>query len=47
MLGATLYLAGFEDGEPLEDPQPCLICNRLIKNAGIAHVFNRRGEVQL
>lgn len=47
MLGATLYLAGFEGGRPLEDPQPCLICNRLIKNAGIARVINARGEVRL
>ena len=47
MLGATLYLAGFEGGKPLEDPQPCLICNRLIKNAGIARVINARGEVRL
>lgn len=47
MIGSTLYLAGFENGEPIEDPQPCVICNRLIKNAGIAKVINRNGEVTL
>ena len=47
MLGATLYLAGFESGVPIEDPQPCMICNRLIKNAGIENVINAKGEVQL
>ena len=47
MLGSTLYLAGFEGGEPIPDPQPCMICNRLIKNAGILHVINGRGEVAL
>ena len=47
MLGSTLYLAGFEGGEPIPDPQPCMICNRLIKNAGILHVINDRGEVAL
>ena len=47
MLGSTLYLAGFEGGEPIPDPQPCMICNRLIKNAGILHVINGRVEVAL
>ena len=47
MLGSTLYLFGFENGKPLENPEPCIICNRLIKNAGIAHVINIKGEVQL
>lgn len=47
MLGGTLYLAGFEGETPIADPQPCLICNRLIKNAGIARVINCNGEVTL
>ena len=48
MIGSTLYLAGYEgfDTEN-EDPVPCLICSRMIKNAGIAHVFNKHGEVTL
>ena len=46
MLGATLYLAGFEGlGNPIADPRPCLICSRMIKNAGIARVVNAQGEV--
>ncbi|MDD3400690.1 MAG: deaminase [Eubacteriales bacterium] len=43
MLGSSLYLYGFENGEPMDGPLPCLICSRLIKNAGIAMVFNNRG----
>lgn len=47
MLGATLYLAGFEGlGNPIENPQPCLMCARMIKNAGIARVVNQQGEVK-
>ncbi|MBR5878472.1 MAG: dCMP deaminase family protein [Akkermansia sp.] len=37
MIGSTLYLAGFEAGEPIK-PEPCLICRRLIQNAGIKEV---------
>ena len=48
MLGSSLYLAGFEgEGRPIDDPRPCLICTRMIKNAGIAKVFNKSGEVVL
>ena len=48
MLGSTLYLYGFEGFDhPMEDPVPCMICSRLIKNAGIAKVMNRKGEVTL
>lgn len=48
MLGSTLYLAGFEGlDHPIDDPTPCLICTRLIKNAGIEHVINQQGEIQL
>lgn len=35
MIGATIYLAGWEDGKRMEDPQPCEMCRRLIKNAGL------------
>lgn len=27
------------------DPQPCNMCEKMIRNAGIAHVKNRRGEI--
>ncbi len=47
MIGSTLYLAGFENGKPIENPEPCVICSRLIKNAGIAKVVNKSGEVVL
>ena len=47
MLGSTLYLSGFEAGRPIEDATPCLICARLIKNAGSARVVNRKGEVRI
>ncbi len=47
MLGATLYLAGFENGEPILNAQPCVICRRLIKNAGIETVINNSGEIPI
>lgn len=42
MIGATLYLAGFENGKrmPSEEVKPCLICGRMIKNAGIDEVIS-------
>ena len=40
MLGATLYLAGWEDGKRLNKAEPCAICRKLIKNAGIDKVIN-------
>ena len=36
-IGATLYLAGLEDGETIE-AKPCLMCERKIKNAQISTV---------
>lgn len=46
--GATLYLAceeqynmGCED----DNPQPCNLCKKMIRNAGIARVVNRKGEI--
>lgn len=41
MLGATLYLAGFENGKRIENPTPCPICEKLIKNAGIKEVIGK------
>ena len=41
MLGATLYLAGWEDGKLLDRAEPCEICRKLIKNAGIINVINK------
>ncbi|MCI6836271.1 MAG: dCMP deaminase family protein [Eubacteriales bacterium] len=45
MLGSTLYLFGFENGKKLATPQPCLICSRLIKNAGIEKVVTAGEEL--
>ena len=43
MIGATLYLAGKEaDGSPIYDAKPCLMCERLIMNAGIKEVISRK-----
>lgn len=40
MRGATLYLAGLENGKRLANPKPCLMCERLITNAQIASVVS-------
>lgn len=36
--GAVLYLAGWDHGERIPDPEPCEMCMRLITNAGIGEV---------
>lgn len=43
MIGATMYLAGYDavTGEEL-DAEPCLICRRMIANAGIDEVITRK-----
>ena len=40
MIGSTLYLAGWENGErmPSDKVAPCTICARMIRNAGIEEV---------
>lgn len=40
-VGATLYLAGLENGKPLWNVQPCELCSRVIKNAGISRIVTR------
>lgn len=40
-IGATLYLAGFEGGKPIE-AKPCLMCERKIKNAQIVRVVGSK-----
>ena len=44
MLGATLYLVGrdMKSGELIEDATSCIMCRRLIINAGICRVVIRR-----
>lgn len=44
MVGATLYLAGFEGGKPIA-AEPCQMCWRMIRNAQIAEVV-KTAEVE-
>lgn len=37
-IGATLYLAGWENGKPIP-AVPCMMCRRKIKNSGIKEVI--------
>lgn len=43
MLGATLYLVGYEDDKAI-DAAPCPICRRMIQNAGIQKVVTRKAS---
>lgn len=46
MNGATLYLYGFDVETQQEiNAWPCEICLRLIKNSGIAAVYNKQGII--
>lgn len=45
MIGSTLYLVGFENGVELENPLPCIICGRMIQNAGIKKFINNKGVI--
>ena len=45
MIGATLFLAGFENGRRIAGPKPCDMCERAIKNAGIRWVVVGENEV--
>lgn len=49
MLGATLYLAGYitSTGEENLNVEPCEICLRLIKNAGIGRVVTNNGVLYI
>lgn len=48
---ATLYLFGWEaeSEKPLKDPEPCLLCRRMIINMGVSQVitpvFDEAGEI--
>jgi len=44
MMGADLYLAGFENGERMTDPKPCAMCQRLIDNAGIINIYTNESQ---
>lgn len=44
-IGATLYLAGFENGKRIA-AKPCVMCARKIKNAGIAEVVTHEQTIR-
>lgn len=46
MLGAKMYITGIEVQEDsmYANPKPCLICSKLIKNAGITQVVGRKQD---
>jgi len=45
MVGGTLYLVGMTpDGEVVEGTEPCLMCRRVIINAGIRYVVVMRPD---
>lgn len=43
MIGATLYLAGFDakTNDELQEVLPCLMCARLIANSGIDYIVSK------
>ena len=41
MKGATIYMAGFENRKPINNPQPCDICRRVIMDAGITRIVTK------
>ena len=47
MLGSTMYLAGYNSitGEENPSVEPCEICLRLIKNAGIDEIITSNGVI--
>ena len=48
MIGAVLYLAGQEeDGSSIQNAEPCVMCKRLIINAGIKEVITQSGRVNV
>ena len=36
MIGSTIYIVGLEQDGSYANPAPCIICRRLVVNAGIA-----------
>lgn len=45
--GAELYLAGRENGRPLPNVTPCILCSRVIKNEGITRIITYYGAVDI
>lgn len=57
LIGSTVYLAcedrkwsdinqSYFDWKEDMNPVPCPICKRMLKNAGVSRIVNRRGEVK-
>lgn len=44
LIGSTVYLVGFDavTGEELE-ATPCVICSRMLANAGVEKIINKKG----
>jgi dCMP deaminase len=47
MIGATLYLSGVEDGNDIIDVEPCPICKKMMRNAGITKLVTITGCVNI
>jgi dCMP deaminase len=47
MKDATIYIAGFEENNTTAEGKPCLLCERMIRNARIRKVvyLSKRGEI--
>ena len=45
MIGATLFLAGWENGKRIAEPKPCDMCERVITNAGIRRVITKETDI--
>jgi dCMP deaminase len=47
MKDATIYVAGFEEGDIFAEGKPCLLCRRMIRNAQIRQVvyLSREGDI--
>lgn len=41
MMGATIYIVGLEVDGSFANPAPCIMCRRMIVNAGITKVIGR------
>ena len=41
MIGGTIYIVGKEVNGDYADPRPCLLCRKMLKNAGIEKVVGR------
>lgn len=46
MIGQALYLVGLEDEGYVTNAEPCLMCTRLIVNAGIETVVVRKDKTE-